>query len=167
MADIRAMGDCLADSFGQAGYRPTRELIPEIGEMLARRSMFRWRWLASRLHIFVFLARIDVTEETVSRLDVFMNIANDYAIRTKGSLRGMQKGICLIPIAVVEGPPQAAIDWARKPHGRRFAAITWPVLIDSTKGEVHSPEKMLIGALFVGYLRTLTREIIAPCASRR
>ena len=83
------------------------------------------------------------------------------AITLKGRLRGLQSGTSAVAVAVVDSAERAG-EWAVKPHGRRFAALAYPVLVDLANERVVRPERMLIGAVYAPYLRQLVKEHVEP-----
>jgi len=122
-----------------------------------QRSDFRWRWFASRLHTSVLVAQLHGPEP----LDGFLEGATRWAIehRSGGSL-GVQSGVAAIAaIAMGSLGPQARA-WAATPHGRRFAAIAYPVAIGAATGEIVQPRRMIIGGIFPPFLHDLVHEVL-------
>jgi hypothetical protein len=139
----------------------TRDSVAGRQAVIGRRAQFRLRWLATRLHTFVLVA-VFKSDATAEHLDRFMDEASQYATTVKGGLpRGLQTGTCAVAVAVL--PSAVGVEgWASKPHGRRFAALTYPVTVDLANGRVDQPGRMLIGAVYVPYLKELVREHVEP-----
>lgn len=126
------------------------------------RSEFRWSWMATRLHTFVLATAFDadVDEET---LDRFLASACQYAVRHKGGLpRGLQTGSAAVAVAVVEAESATVVNWASRMHGRRFAAIPYPVAAITASGRVISPRRFAIGALYARHLAHVADEVVGP-----
>ncbi len=60
-------------------------------------------------------------------------------------------------MAVVDSATPEQVAWASQPHGRRFAAITFPVLADASSHQVIYPKRMVLGGIYLGYLQELVR----------
>ena len=142
-------------SLATGGFKMTRDSVAGRQAVIGRQSTFRLRWVATRLHVFVLVA-VFKSDATPEHLDRFLEEASQYAITLKGRLRGLQSGTCAVAVAVVDSAERAG-EWAVKPHGRRFAAMTYPVLVDLANKRVVRPERMLIGAVYVPYLRQLVK----------
>lgn len=132
--------------------------------VIARKSEFRLRWMGTRLHTFVVVADF-TADATPDVLDRFLSDSVQYAITAKGGMpRGLQTGTCAVTVAVTGSAGEAG-DWAVKPHGRRFAAMSFPVLVDVATKQVSHPPRMAIGAVYVPYLKELVREHVVPSVS--
>jgi hypothetical protein len=94
-------------------------------------------------------------------LDVYLDAACQDAIARKGALRGVQTGVSAIAVAVVDRATADLVAWASKPHGRKFAAITFPVLVDASSRSVTRPERMVLGGIYLGYLKDLVDTNVA------
>jgi len=65
----------------------------------------------------------------------------------RGITRGPIGVAAIAAIAMGSLGPQARA-WAATPHGRRFAAIAYPVAIGAATGEIVQPRRMIIGGIF-------------------
>lgn len=133
--------------------------------LLARTSQFRLRWAATRLHTFVVVSAFtDVP--TRAALDQLLTAALEHSVQNKGGLpRGLQTGTAVVVVALVEHADPVALEWAGKVHGRRFAAIPFPVVAEAGTGEVHRPQRMIVGGLYASHLRRLVdTHVRAPLA---
>ena len=128
--------------------------------LLARTSSFRWRWFASRLHVFLFAA-IFPPRPAVADLEEFMGAAVRYATTHKGGLpRGLNTGTASVGVAVTDELNESDRDWALRRHAGRFAAISFPVSVEASIGRVVFPNRMIVGASYSSYLRSLVQEHI-------
>jgi len=124
--------------------------------VIARRSDFKAKWFATRLHTFLVASAFDHVPD-VAELDAFLDAAREYAVSNKGGLpRGLQTGVAVIAAAVVPGAAPGLDEWALTPHARRFAAIPFPVLANLATGAVAEPRRMLLGGIYAGHLRGIT-----------
>jgi hypothetical protein len=146
----------IAHSTAVAGMQPAYQQLGTGTALVARASEFRWRWMATRLHTFLVVAPFPPGTASRPILDSYLRAASDYAIAHKGGLpRGVQSGTAIIPVAVTSRARPEAIEWASKVHGRRFAVIPYPALLDASSGQTFRPERMVVGGIYGTYLRGL------------
>lgn len=116
------------------------------------RSEFRLSWMAGRMHLFTVVGAVQLV--TAAGLEQFTNDAIDYALSKKGELRGLQSGVAAIPVLVGEHVDPEAVAYTQTAPGRRFAAMGWPVAVDTTTRQVHTFEgRVVLGAVFARWLR--------------
>jgi hypothetical protein len=139
-----------------AGLQPARATIGGPVAVVGGTSEFRWQWMATRLNSFIYVASF-TPGTTVEVLDGYLKAACQDAINRKGANRGLQSGVAAVTVAIVDNATTEQAAWAMKPHGRRFAAITFPVLVDATTRRVVFPERMVLGGIYAGYLKDLVR----------
>jgi hypothetical protein len=145
-----------------AGMEPTTELLSGRSALVARTSAFRWRWMATKLHTFLVASVVPPGTD----LDVFLRAATDHAIANKGGLpRGLQTGSAIVAVAITSGATESDLAWGSTPHGRQFAAISFPVLVDAANGTVVHPQRMVIGAIYTGYLKGIVAEHVTPAVA--
>jgi hypothetical protein len=103
--------------------------------VVARRSEFRWSWVGTRLHVFMFvlsLPRVDVEE--AERLT---DEASAYAVKHKGGLpRGLQTGTAAVPVFLARQVDERTLHWASREPRHRFAALKLPVVAEHGAGRV-------------------------------
>ncbi|MGH3504256.1 MAG: hypothetical protein ACRDQA_25665 [Nocardioidaceae bacterium] len=145
-----------------AGMEVSQATIADRAAVVARTAQFRWQWIGTRLHTFIFASIFESAQTTPATLDAYMRAATDYAIANKGDLpRGLQTGTASVIVAVVDVPVPKLTEWARKPHGRRFAAIAYPSLVTTSLRTVEQPKRMRFGGVYTPYLRELLDEHVA------
>jgi hypothetical protein len=157
------------ESIGRAlarhGYQVGPESIGGRAVVVGRRSDFRLRWMAARLHTFVVVTRFDEggAGPDTAGLDAFLDASCRYAVGHKQGLpRGLQTGTAAVAVAVVDRAGPDALAWADHSHGSRFAAITYPVTVEAATGRVVHPPRKVVGAVFNGHLKAVAEEIVAP-----
>ena len=84
----------LLDDGAQVSTHQLRGLTAVVGY----RADFRWRWVATRLHLFTLL--ISVESVTSGGLEQLTNDALDFAVGQKGRFRGLQSGVAVIPVLI-------------------------------------------------------------------
>jgi hypothetical protein len=130
--------------------------------LVASMSQFRWRWAATKLTTFVIVSLFTEASPGRVELDRFLDAGIQGAIQHKGGMpRGLQTGCAAIVAAVAERPGEAALDWASKVHGRRFAAIPFPAIVDLSTAQVHRPRRMVLGGIYGPHLKRTVDELIA------
>ncbi len=160
--------DNVRTALGARGFEVLRaELVGRPADV-GRRSDFRWRWVAVRLHTAVIVCSFSAAEATVEALDAFLDAASRWAVenrRGRGPL-GLQSGTAAIAVALLPEGAGQAHEWASKSHGNRFAAIAYPVAIDLREATVVQPRRMVVGGIFVAFLRGVVRDVLeAPLGS--
>jgi hypothetical protein len=121
--------------------------------LIGRRTDFRIRALAPRLHLFVIAAVLP--EITLSGLEQFTGFAMNTAIRRSNSLtRGLQSGIAVFPALISDRVEPAAMRRARVWQRARFAAIGRPTVVDTADRAVGAYRGTpVVGLLHAAYLR--------------
>ena len=111
--------------------------LPRGQALVGRRSQFRWAWMATRLHTFIVATPFPAGTATRATLDSFLNDATEFSIANKTGLpRGLQTGTAVLVVAVTEHAIPEAVEWAAKPHGRRFAMCGRPMAHEiSSRGQ--------------------------------
>ncbi|HET8620077.1 MAG TPA: hypothetical protein VFM27_14015 [Acidimicrobiales bacterium] len=161
--DPRAVLDRIAQSAAAAGMPPTSADLAGNTVLVARRSDFRLRWMATRLHTFLVASAFPPGTATADQLDRFLHLALDHAVANKSGLpRGLQTGVAVVAVAVTTGAGPEAAAWASSVHGRRWAAIPFPVLVDGASGQVVHPKRMVIGGIYASHLRRVVTDVVAP-----
>jgi hypothetical protein len=144
------------------GFEVTSEEVGGRRAVVGRRSDFRWRWFAVRLHTAVVAAPFDPAEAHPELLDRFLAEASRWAVEHRRSGRlGIQTGTAAVAVAVLPSMSEEVRAWASKPHGRHFAAIAYPVAVDASSGSVVNPQRMVVGGIFSSFLRNLVRDVVS------
>jgi hypothetical protein len=149
------------------GFEPFRTRVGGRSVLLGRQSEFRLRWFAVRLLTFVVVSAFDSEAATPDFLSQFLDDARQYAEKNYSGWPplGIQGAVAAVTVAVVPAASEEARAWAVSPHGRRFAAVPYPVLVDLSRADVVHPRRMLLGGIFAGYLREIVEDNIGPALS--
>ncbi|MFF3610278.1 levansucrase [Streptomyces sp. NPDC002580] len=119
--------------------------------LVGRRAEFRMRWMATKLHLFTVAAA--VPEITVPAISAFTDQVMRYAKDTKGGLPvGFQNGIGAFPLLVSDRVDPAAVRWAEEQQRVKFACMTRPVVVDSSRQYVGMYRgKPVLGRVYASY----------------
>ena len=129
--------------------------------VVGHRSDFRWRWGAVRLFTTVTVADF-AADVTTATLDEYLDASGRAAREAAGRAPlGLQTGTAAVAVAVLPAMSAEAREWARRPHGHRFASVGYPVALGLSPREVAQPERMLAGRVFRGFLRTVVADVVA------
>ena len=161
MMDSTRYLDRVRAALGARGFEVSRAEVAGRPVIAARRSDFRWRWFAVRLHTSVIVGAFSAAEARRELLDRYLDAASSWAVQHgRGRAHGLQSGTAAVAVAVVTGDAGEARAWAGTPHGRRFAALAYPVAVDLTGAAVAQPRRMFVGGIFVPYLRGIVRDTL-------
>jgi hypothetical protein len=139
-----------------------RASVGEHDVLVARRSDFRLRWLATRVHTFIVVFSVD--ELNPDRAAELTRAAQDYAIEHKGGVpRGLQTGTATIPIFLCANADDATASWFARGPTFRFAALGFPVLADMEKATLtYFAGRWKLGQIYRTYIVGLVTDTIAP-----
>jgi urease gamma subunit len=153
----------IAQSTARAGMTTQKTLLQGNEVLAADVSKFKVTWMLSQLHTFLIAGTFPPGTAHPTALDGFMELASQYGKANKRGLPlGLQSGVAVLAVAVTEHADAAAHEWASKPHGRKWAVMPVPVLVDAATGQVTRPQRMVIGALYFPYLRGLIDQHVTP-----
>ena len=124
----------LADQLTQRGYRKTPEMEGAHPTQTLTRGDFRWEWFATYLRLTILIRSI----ETAGGADVDQFAAASTSLATKRfRFRGLQAGVAVIPVLLCDQLDAEAVAAASAVPSRRFAAMTWPVVVDLSRRQIH------------------------------
>jgi hypothetical protein len=143
--------DALAARLAADGCEVSTEDWGGMPVLVGYRSEFRLRWFATKLHLFVVAAA--VPEVTPDAIEGFTTTGMDYALARKGSMRGLQSGVAVLPALVGPSIDPAAVQWAKRKQRNRFACMARPVVVDPTTATPsYYKGRTMVGAIYQGYL---------------
>ena len=149
----------IEQALAAGGLQPIRMIVGGPTAVVGSTSKFRWSWMATQLNTFIYAASF-LPGTTSAFLDQYMATACQDAINRKGAMRGFQVGVAAVAVAAVDQATPELSAWAATPHGRRFAALTFPVLVDASPRQVVYPQRMALGGIYTGYLKDLVRTYV-------
>lgn len=147
-----------------AGFALNRHSVADRDVLVARRSEFRWAWVANRLHVFV--VAFEAPDFTFDEARALSESAHRYAIEHKGGLpRGLQTGSAALPTFVVAEADDETRRWFCQEPRQRFAAMNVPVLLEASNGRVtHYRGDWRWGYIYAAYVRTIIDNVLTPPA---
>ena len=156
----------LAGGLSGAGWQVTAGQVDAPWRFVARTSEFRLRWLAVRLHTFVFAVALRGGEDP-AWLDAQLRAAVQHSRANKGGQHeGLQSGSAVVMVGIGSDLGPELRTWAARAHGQQLATVTHPVLVDVTAGDVLEPSRPAIGAIYHGYLRGVVARFVDPVVAR-
>ena len=149
-------------ALAQQGYEVSSTTVDGRPVIAGRRADFRWTWFAVRLHTAVIVRPFTAAEATLATLDQYLDECSRWAVahRSGSPMLGLQSGTAAVAVAVLTGGAGEGAAWASRAHGRRFAAIAYPVAVDLDAGTVVEPTRMVLGGIFVPFLRGVVAKTI-------
>jgi hypothetical protein len=125
-----------------------------------RRSDFKLRWFATRMHTFLFV--IDLSMRPGQDLPALANEARTWARQHKGGRpAGMQTGSTAMPIFITPDAAQVAA-WAGAPQAPMFAVGLFPVVISPDGLEVaYRRRTQLVGFSYESFRRSLAAQLVS------
>ena len=136
------------------------DVIGGVTALVGYRPRFRLAWMATKLHLFTVVIPVQVV--TLDALTHFTNDALQYAVRSKGGLRGFQTGVAAIPVLVGYQVEPDAAAYAEGQIVKRFSAFAWPAAVDLSQGRVYRHVgRVVIGSVYAGWMRSQT-ELATP-----
>jgi hypothetical protein len=134
------------------------------GEVLvARRSQFRWSWMATQMVSFAVLH--EAPSVSADFAAEYAAEALEYARRNKGGLpRGLQSGVMAFPVIASAAIEPAAADWARERPRKHWAMEENPVLADTAARQAYRYEGTIAwGRIYSSFRReTMEKHFVAP-----
>lgn len=120
--------------------------------LVGHTSEFRWRWMAVRMHLLVYVQTVDTV--TIDGLERFALASMEHALAAKGTLRGLQVGVAVAPVQIGASVGDGARRYAEHQILRRYGAFAWPVAIDATSGQVsRHTGRPAAGAIYTTWMR--------------
>jgi len=145
-----------------SGFTQQRVKIAGHDALVARRSDFRLKWVATRLHTFVMVFHVtDLDEQLAEELTA---AAQRYAIRHKRGLpRGLQTGSAAVAVFLSHEPQPALHQWFADTPKHRFAALRFPVLVELEPPTLtYFQGRARTGAVYLGHLRGVVGDLVEP-----
>jgi hypothetical protein len=160
--DTPRAADALAAALAGAGFQTDRATIGAQQVLVARRSEFRWEWIATRLHTFVVVFALDGL--AADRAEELTSHAQEYAIQHKGGLpRGLQNGTVTIPVFLCRQTDEETERWFGTEPKHRYAAMCFPVLAEPDAAEPrYFNGRWTRGGVYASYVVGIVRDLIAP-----
>lgn len=159
--------DSLESGLQDKGIAVAREQLLGRPAVVARWKKFRWRWFATELNLVLMACPFSSSDASTEGLDRFLTTAREYAVahRQRRPL-GLQTGVAVIAVAVGSGLGGDASEWASRPHGSKLAVVAYPVSFDLRTGTTTRPDRMVLGGIYLPYLRHFVDTVVTPALAR-
>lgn len=120
--------------------------------LLGHISQFRLRWMATRLHLLVYVTT--VPSVTVDGLEQLTRLSLEHAVAAKGELRGLQVAVATLALQIGDEVTEGAQRYAQHQIVRKYAAFGWPVALDAGSGAVYRHTgRPAIGAIYTAWMK--------------
>jgi hypothetical protein len=155
-----SVGDAILEAAEQVGARTDDAILRGNRCPTFRRSDFRLRWLATRMHTFVFV--VDLSTAAHVSIPVLADEARDWARDHKGGLpAGLQTGSTAMPVFIAPEVSDVAA-WAEGGQHPKFGVGLFPVVVSSDGRQVHYRRKsQMIGIVYEPFRRSLASRLVA------
>jgi hypothetical protein len=159
-----SLARAVTEDLRRDGFSVERETIGGVPAHVARRTFFRWRWLATRAHVFV--VAFDGTASSAAEADRRVESALEFALsRPRRLPRGVQTGVMSVVVLAAEQVDAELRTWARWRPRPRFAAWSLPIVFDLETGESLVPSaRGVSGIVYDAFQRELAARIVAAAA---
>jgi hypothetical protein len=134
------------------GAQVSEAQLPSARAVVGYTSKFRWKWLATKLHLFTLA--VYAPELNVATYTQIVKEAADYGVQQKGTLRGLQVGVAVNVIIATRAldTETAQLASSRPPKG--FAKLATPAVVDIVQAQTYTyTGKIMWGALYTSWLR--------------
>lgn len=126
--------------------------LPSFNAVIGYQSSFKWRWLATKLHLFT--VAVYIPELNASLYAQAIHEAADYAIKMKGKMRGFQSGVAVTVIIATQAVDTETITISSSRPAKGFAKLTTPVVVDLLQAKTYMyTGKVVWGAVYTAWLR--------------
>ena len=165
LEDAEPVAAAVTQQLRDDGFTVEVATIGGVSAHVARRAVFRWSWLATRLHVFV--VAFDRTVADVTDAEHLAESAVDYALANKTGLpRGFQTGVVSVTVFAAERIAPDLRAWARKGPRPRFAAFSLNVILDLETGESVVPlQRGFRGIVYANFMQRLVDRVVVAAWS--
>jgi hypothetical protein len=161
MTNAELLSRAVVQQLQDDGYSVDVATVAHVPARIACRTIFRWQWLATRLHVFVvaFQTAVADVEEAERRADG----ALEYALSHRGGLpRGVQTGVVSAVVLAADRIDAELRNWAGRTPRPPFAAFRLPIVVDLQTGETIYPrQRGFRGIVYATFLQGLVDRIEA------
>jgi len=153
--------DHIAERLASSGYKTKRVKLAGHDALVGRRSDFRLKWFATRLHTFVIV--FIVADLDVEIAEALTAASQEYAIKHKEGLpRGLQTGSAAVSVFLSRESRPNVHHWFSAEPTRSFAAFRFPLLIElDSWTPIYFRGRALWGAVYMQHLRSVAGNIIS------
>ena len=160
--DAHRRADLARRHMVEGGFTVSDGQLPVGSVVVGSRSTFRFRWLATRLHLFVVVLTVPTID--ASTLEQFLVESTAYAREhTRWWNRSVQQAVAVVPVVVCDVATGPAVTVVEQLPRRDSGLMTLPWLVDAATGRTHSSVgKVVFGAIYRPWLDEQIGALLAP-----
>lgn len=140
----------------------SEDAILEQPTVIGYDKKFKWSWFATQLNTFFVASDFKDKEISLQTIESHLKQAFEYSRKNyKGWPRGLQSGVGVVSILISENVTEEAKIYCKKlQSGKKWAAFTIPVVIDTSTNEVFAFDKNpLWGRIYFPYFKKMIQEL--------
>lgn len=131
--------------------------------VIAYEKKFRWAWMATQLNTFIVAS--DFGEETVGEAQIERHLEAAFRFAKAnytGWPRGLQSGLAVISVLIGNNISDEAKAYCTElKSGKKWAAVTVPVVVDTAENKVYSfRKKPMWGRIYYPHFEKLIKTLI-------
>ncbi|WP_430413079.1 hypothetical protein [Kordia sp.] len=137
-------------------------IIEDMPSVIGYDKQFRWSWMATQLNTFFVASDCGNTPITKKFIEEHLKSSFTYTkYAYNGWPRGLQSGVGVISILISDTITEEAKTYCKKlQSGKKWAAFTIPVVIDSNTKEVFFfDKKPMWGRIYFPYFEKIIKEL--------
>ena len=125
---------------------------------VAYEGVFKWRWLATKLKLFSFVAYVENAD--ASTFQDYNRYCFDYALKNRPGLpRGLQNGIVTNHVMVCSQATPEAMAVAMGRPEKKWSAFVNPILVDLGQSVIYYYRQPIIwGKIYDGFIKRYIEE---------
>ena len=125
---------------------------------IAYEGVFKWRWLATKLKIFSFVAYAETVD--LQTMQMYSHNCFDYALKNRPGLpRGLQCAVVSNNVLVCNQATPDALAYAAARPDKHWSAFVSPVLVDLSNNALwYYREAIVWGMIYDGFLKRYVEE---------
>jgi hypothetical protein len=146
----------------ESGFTVSDEALAVGPVVVGYRGTFRFRWLATKLHLFVVVLTVPTID--ASTLEQFLAESTAYAREhTRWWNRAVQQAVAAVPVVVCDVATGPAVTVVEQLPRRDSGLMTIPWLVDAATGRTHSSlGKVVFGAVYRPWIDERVGALLAP-----
>lgn len=117
---------------------------------------FSMNWFATKLHLFTVVLQADKADAPL--LQQLTDEAIEYAKQQKGTFRGLQTGLAVIPAIIAKQASEDVLQAVQQRPPKMFALMLFPLIITSSKLYTYTGN-IIVGTVYAPWIRQRTQAV--------